>query len=447
MDGAAATWCGATRPRWMQRSRTCTVSSSRRAVTGRPRPALVAAAAPEFVKRVSAAMMAGKGDLLPVSAFPVDGTWPVATSQWEKRNIALEIPVWDAAVCIQCNQCVLACPHAAIRAKRYAPDASRGRTGRVPLDRLPLERRAGPEVHAAGGARGLHRVRAVRRGVPGQGPREPAAQGDRHGAPAPPARGGAHELRLLPVAARSGAARGAADRRQGVAVPPAAVRVLGRMRGLRRDAVREAADAALRRPRAHRERHRLLVDLRRQPANDAVRDGRVRPGPGLVELALRGQRRVRPGLPPGARRPARPGPLARRRARSRPGSGPRRSPARRRPVERSRHPGATQAGRGAQASAGGSRRSASPSGCGSSPTTWSRRASGWWAATAGPTTSASAGSTTCWPADATSTCWCWTRRSTRTRAANRAKRRRWARPPSSRRPARRRPRRTWACWP
>src|SRR4030095_1341233 len=71
-------------------------------------------------------MMAGKGDLLPVSAFPVDGTWPVATSQWEKRNIAVEIPVWDEAVCIQCNQCVLACPHAAIRAKRYQPELLAG---------------------------------------------------------------------------------------------------------------------------------------------------------------------------------------------------------------------------------------------------------------------------------------------------------------------------------
>ena len=64
-------------------------------------------------------MLAGKGDLLPVSAFPVDGTWPVSTAKWEKRNIALEIPVWDSKICIQCNQCALVCPHAAIRAKVY----------------------------------------------------------------------------------------------------------------------------------------------------------------------------------------------------------------------------------------------------------------------------------------------------------------------------------------
>jgi pyruvate-ferredoxin/flavodoxin oxidoreductase len=88
----------------------------------RRRPPIVPDAAPDFVKRVSAVMLAGKGDLLPVSAFPVDGTWPTATAQWEKRNIALEIPVWDERICIQCNKCALVCPHAAIRAKVYPSD-------------------------------------------------------------------------------------------------------------------------------------------------------------------------------------------------------------------------------------------------------------------------------------------------------------------------------------
>jgi pyruvate-ferredoxin/flavodoxin oxidoreductase len=85
----------------------------------RTRPPMVAEQAPDFVQRVTAVMLAGKGDLLPVSAFPVDGTWPVGTAKWEKRNLALEIPVWDAKVCIQCNQCAMVCPHAAIRAKVY----------------------------------------------------------------------------------------------------------------------------------------------------------------------------------------------------------------------------------------------------------------------------------------------------------------------------------------
>jgi len=90
------------------------------------RPPIVADAAPDFVKRVTAVMMAGDGDLLPVSALPVDGTWPTATTRWEKRNIAEDIPIWDPAVCIQCNKCALVCPHATIRAKVYDADALDG---------------------------------------------------------------------------------------------------------------------------------------------------------------------------------------------------------------------------------------------------------------------------------------------------------------------------------
>jgi len=77
--------------------------------------------APEFVQKVTAKIIAGDGDLLPVSAFPVDGSFPSATAQWERRNIALEIPVWDEPLCIQCGKCVLVCPHATIRAKVYQP--------------------------------------------------------------------------------------------------------------------------------------------------------------------------------------------------------------------------------------------------------------------------------------------------------------------------------------
>jgi len=87
------------------------------------RPPVVNEKAPDLVKRVSAMMMADKGDLLPVSAFPVDGCWPTATSQWEKRNIAQEVPVWEEDLCTQCNICTLVCPHAAIRAKTVSADA------------------------------------------------------------------------------------------------------------------------------------------------------------------------------------------------------------------------------------------------------------------------------------------------------------------------------------
>ncbi|WP_312737429.1 pyruvate:ferredoxin (flavodoxin) oxidoreductase [Atlantibacter hermannii] len=86
------------------------------------RPPVVADAAPDFVKTVTAAMLAGLGDALPVSALPPDGTWPLGTTRWEKRNIAEEIPIWKPELCTQCNHCVAACPHSAIRAKVVSPE-------------------------------------------------------------------------------------------------------------------------------------------------------------------------------------------------------------------------------------------------------------------------------------------------------------------------------------
>lgn len=81
----------------------------------------VAEQAPDFVQRVTSLMLEGKGDLLPVSAMPVDGTFPTNTTRWEKRNIAEEIPIWDPDICIDCAKCALVCPHAAIRMKVYDP--------------------------------------------------------------------------------------------------------------------------------------------------------------------------------------------------------------------------------------------------------------------------------------------------------------------------------------
>ncbi len=85
------------------------------------RPAVVSDKAPAFVKDVLAEIMAGNGDQVPVSKMPADGTYPTATTQWEKRNIALELPVWDPEVCIQCGKCSFVCPHATIRLKVYDP--------------------------------------------------------------------------------------------------------------------------------------------------------------------------------------------------------------------------------------------------------------------------------------------------------------------------------------
>jgi len=81
----------------------------------------VPAQAPEFVRNVLGKMILGEGDALPVSALPVDGTYPSGTTQWEKRNITLEIPVWEPDLCIQCGKCTFVCPHAVIRAKVYDP--------------------------------------------------------------------------------------------------------------------------------------------------------------------------------------------------------------------------------------------------------------------------------------------------------------------------------------
>ena len=86
----------------------------------------VPADAPPFVREVTARLLAGEGDAMPVGAVPADGTYPSGTARWEKRNIALEIPSWDERLCIQCGKCVLVCPHAVIRAKVYAPACLEG---------------------------------------------------------------------------------------------------------------------------------------------------------------------------------------------------------------------------------------------------------------------------------------------------------------------------------
>jgi pyruvate-ferredoxin/flavodoxin oxidoreductase len=86
----------------------------------RRRPPLAVDGHSDFVERVTAALFAGRGDLLPVSALPVDGTFPTATAKLEKRSIAHEIPIWDPDICIQCGLCALVCPHSAIRMKPFA---------------------------------------------------------------------------------------------------------------------------------------------------------------------------------------------------------------------------------------------------------------------------------------------------------------------------------------
>jgi pyruvate-ferredoxin/flavodoxin oxidoreductase len=95
--------------------------------------------APEFVRNVLGEIMAGRGDRVPVSALSNDGTYPTGTTRWEKRNLAVEVPVWDPEVCIQCGKCVMVCPHAVIRSKVYeaavlqgAPTTFKSREARLP---------------------------------------------------------------------------------------------------------------------------------------------------------------------------------------------------------------------------------------------------------------------------------------------------------------------------
>jgi len=114
------------------------VDGAKRNGTGALLPAITLDA-PEFARNILGALAAGRGDELPVSAFPNDGTFPTGTAAFEKRNLALEIPVWDESVCIQCLKCVAICPHASIRAKVYdnallpgAPATFKSTSSRVP---------------------------------------------------------------------------------------------------------------------------------------------------------------------------------------------------------------------------------------------------------------------------------------------------------------------------
>lgn len=102
------------------------VDTTGKTITGHAIPPVMSADAPDYVQNVLGKMMCGEGDSIPVSQMPVDGTFPNGTSQYEKRNLALDLPEWDPALCIQCGKCTAVCPHAAIRSKFFSPDALSG---------------------------------------------------------------------------------------------------------------------------------------------------------------------------------------------------------------------------------------------------------------------------------------------------------------------------------
>ena len=354
------------------------------------------------------------------------------------------------ALCIQCNKCAFVCPHAAIRAKVYAPPAHGGRPGQL-------------QSRCRSRARNTAATRTTRcRWRPRTAP---AARCACMVCPAKDKANPRHKALNMRPQRRCASASGTTGssssalpevdraprqaRRQGHAVPPAAVRVLGRLRRLRRDALPQAADAALRRPAADRQRHRLLVDLRRQPADHAVHapnaDGR---GPAWANSLFEDNAEFGLGLRLAVdSTAARARDLVRRAGAVPSATTLADGLLAARPVDRGRHRGAARAGGRAAAARSRAARSRRACACPlARRLRWCRRASGSSAATGGPTTSASAASTTCWRSAARSTCWCSTPRSTRTPAGSSRRRRRSAPRPSSPPPARRPARRTWRSW-
>ena len=125
-------------------------------------------AAPEFVRTVTAEMMAGRGDALPVSALPVDGTFPSGTTAYEKRRISDLVAEWDPDTCIQCGNCSFVCPHSVIRPKYVDAAALEGAPEGFSTRAAQRGRPAAGGVPAAGLRRGLHRLRPVRGVLPGE---------------------------------------------------------------------------------------------------------------------------------------------------------------------------------------------------------------------------------------------------------------------------------------
>ena len=146
--------------------------------TTRELPPPVPADAPEFVRSVTAEMMAGRGDELPVSALPVDGTYPSGTTAYEKRNISELVAVWDDDTVHPVRQLQLRLPAQRDPLQVLRPGEPGGRPGGVPVGPAGGPRPPRQPVHPAGLRRGLHRMRAVRRGLPGRGAGRPGDQGD-----------------------------------------------------------------------------------------------------------------------------------------------------------------------------------------------------------------------------------------------------------------------------
>ena len=381
-------------------------------------------------------MLAGRGRRDSGQPMPADGTFPSGTAAFEKRK-SPKVPVWEADLCIQCGQCSFVCPHSVIRARYYHEDALDGAPRRLssrrPSMRAAIRRHASRLQFYVEDCTGCGLCVEA---CPAISPREPDIKAINMADKAPlvPAeRANIAFFETLPVNDRS---RVDFANVRGVQFLRAAVRILRRLRRVRRDALSQAAVATVRRPGADRQCDRLLVDLRRQSAGDALDEEPRGPRPGLVELAVRGQRRVRAGLSPGRRQASRSGPDAAGQAR--PGRWARisqRTILDAPQIQEFEYPRATHPRRGTEDAAARTERPTARAICCRSSIIWCGGASGSSAATAGLTTSATAAWTTCWRAGAMSTCWCSTPRSIRTPAGRPRRPPRWAQWPSSPPPA------------
>jgi len=259
----------------------------------------VPAEAPEFVRKTEGPMIVLEGDDLPVSSFPVDGTFPSATTQWEKRNIALECPSWDPELCIQCGKCSLVCPHAVIRGKVYDPALLANAPETFKSTEAKWKQFEGMKYTLQISVEDCTGCGLCVQNCPAKSKTEEGKKSHQHGAPDAPAEDRAGELEVLPLASRGGQGQAQPRHGEGPGPLPAAFRVLRRLRGVRGNSLCEARLRPLRRPGHGGQRHGMLLHLRRQPPHHPLGQKRRGAGPRLGQLPLRGQRRVRPGHAPG----------------------------------------------------------------------------------------------------------------------------------------------------
>ena len=233
---------------------------------------------PAIVEKLLEPINRQQGDDLPVSAFKgyEDGTVELGLTAFEKRAIATSVPEWDPSRCIQCNRCSYVCPHAVIR----------------PYLLTEEEKAAAPQgflTMPAIGNKGLHFSMQVSRddctGCASWRLRLPREGKGHQDGPDREVEIAAGAVGLRPYDKRQGRGLRPVDR-QGQSVPPAASRILGGLRRLRRDAIRKAHDAALRRPRLLGQRDRMLAGLGRRYARNPLHEEQGRKRPRVVELAL-----------------------------------------------------------------------------------------------------------------------------------------------------------------